>query len=192
MVHILKSGLALVGEGEATGEMAEAFAEIKRALQIPFVPNSMRVLANSPAVFKIYWAFLRASLEHSSLPQSLQSIILYAIAERRDCEYCSAWNELSCRTLGIDEQTLAGVVEDLGNVSPERLQAILQFAIKASLHPKELSAEDYQRLREEGLSDEEIVEIVFMAAVAAMNDTLADALKIDVDPHVARMLAHSR
>ncbi|WP_157202590.1 carboxymuconolactone decarboxylase family protein [Calidithermus chliarophilus] len=192
MVHILKSGLALVGEGEATGEMAEAFAEIKRALQIPFVPNSMRVLANSPAVFKIYWAFLRASLEHSSLPQSLQSIILYAIAERRNCEYCSAWNELSCRTLGIDEQTLAGVVEDLGNVSPERLQAILQFAIKASLHPKELSAEDYQRLREEGLSDEEIVEIVFMAAVAAMNDTLADALKIDVDPHVARMLAHSR
>lgn len=192
MVHILKSGLALVGEGEATGEMAEAFAEIKRALQIPFVPNSMRVLANSPAVFKIYWAFLRASLEHSSLPQSLQSIILYAIAERRNCEYCSAWNELSCRTLGIDEQTLAGVVEDLGNVSPERLQAILQFAIKASLYPKELSAEDYQRLREEGLSDEEIVEIVFMAAVAAMNDTLADALKIDVDPHVARMLAHSR
>lgn len=192
MVHILRSGLALVGEGEATGEMAEAFAEIKRALQVPFVPNSMRTLANSPAAFKIYWAFLRASLEHSRLPQSLQSIILYAIAERRDCEYCSAWNELSCRTLGIDEQTLAGVVEDLGNVSPERLQAILQFAIKASLHPKELSAEDYQRLREEGLSDEEIVEIVFMAAVAAMNDTLADALKIDVDPHVARMLAHSR
>lgn len=192
MVHILRSGLALVGEGEATGEMAEAFAEIKRALQVPFVPNSMRTLANSPAAFKIYWAFLRASLEHSRLPQSLQSIILYAIAERRDCEYCSAWNELSCRTLGIDEQTLAGVVEDLGNVSPERLQAILQFAIKASLHPKELSAEDYQRLREEGLSDEEIVEIVFVAAVASMNDTLADALKIDVDPHVARMLAHSR
>ncbi|RIH86062.1 putative peroxidase-related enzyme [Calidithermus roseus] len=192
MVHILRSGLALVEEDEVTGEIAEAFAEVKRILQIPFVPNWMRVLANSPAAFKIYWAFLQASLKHSSLPESLQSIILYAIAERRNCEYCSAWNELSCRTLGIDEETLAAVVEDLGHVSPERLQAILKFAIKASLHPKELSAADYQRLREEGVSEEEIVEIVFLAAVASMNDTLADALKIDVDLPVAERLAQSR
>ena len=192
MVHILRSGLALVEEDEVTGEVAEAFAEVKRTLQIPFVPNWMRVLANSPAAFKIYWAFLQASLKYASLPESLQSIILYAIAERRNCEYCSAWNELSCRTLGIDEETLAAVVEDLGNVSPERLQAILQFAIKASLHPQELSAADYQRLREEGVSEEEIVEIVFLAAVASMNDTLADALKIDVDLPVAERLAQSR
>jgi alkylhydroperoxidase family enzyme len=90
-------------------------------------------------------------------------------------------HEVTCRTLGIDEETLAQLVEDLGAVNPLRVKAIIEFALKAAKHPQELVAEDYEYVRDQGVSDEEIVEIILIAAVGVFSDILADSLKIEVD-----------
>ena len=49
-------------------------------------------------------------------------------------------------------------------------------------------AEDYERVREQGVTDAELVEITLIAAIGKYNDTLADALKVDVEPMVAEAL----
>jgi len=182
------SGLPIIEEEGATGEVARIYAEIKRDLQIPVAPNYAKALAVSPAALAIYWNTVRGFYQHTTLPQSLTSMILYTIAETGNCEYCSASHELTCRTLGIDEKTLSSLVEDLGNVSPQRLQAIVEFALKVSGDPQGLVAEDYERVREQGVTDEELVEIILIAAIGKFNDTLADAMKIDVEPMVAEAL----
>ncbi|WP_299433298.1 hypothetical protein, partial [uncultured Meiothermus sp.] len=169
-------------------EVAQIYAEIKQTLQIPFIPNGIKVAATSPLVLKAYWALYRDFSQQTSLPQSLVAMILYTIAERNHCQYCSATNELTCRTLGVDEETLRALVDDLEHVSPERLQAIIEFAVKAARDPKNLSAEDFDRVRRHGLSDAELVEIVFLAAIGNFNDTLADALKFPVESAVAQAL----
>jgi alkylhydroperoxidase family enzyme len=115
-------------------------------------------------------------------------MILYTIAETSNCEYCSAGNELTCRTLGVDEETLSGLVEDIGNVSPQRIAAIIEFALKVSHDPQGLVAEDYDRVREQGITDEELVEIILIAAIGNYTDTLADALKIEVESLVSEGL----
>ena len=46
----------------------------------------------------------------------------------------------------------------------------------------------FEEVRQEGITDEEIVEIIVIAAVFAYNDILADALKVDVDHMVAQAL----
>ena len=182
------SDLPLIEEEEATNEVARIYAEIKRDMQIPIVPNMMKALAISPAALAIHWGFTRIFYEHTTLPQSLTAMILFIIAETGNCEYCSAGNELTCRTLGIDEETLSALVEDLGNVSPQRIRAIIEFALKVSHDPQSLVAEDYERVREQGVTDEELVEIILIAGMANYADTLADALKIEVDSMVSEAL----
>jgi alkylhydroperoxidase family enzyme len=93
-------------------------------------------------------------------------------------------NELLCRTLGIDESTLAQVARDLGNVNPERVREIIQFCIKMSKNPQSMTNNDFDRLREFGVSDEEILEIVIVASHAVSADIIADTLKVPVESDV--------
>ncbi len=181
MEHSAISGLPLVQESEATGEVAGIYAEAKQLMQVPFVPNILKGLAVSPAALTIYWSAFRAFLLNTTLPQALSAMLLYAIAERNHCQYCSAGHEMTCRMLGIDEDTLAQLVKDLGNVSPERVREIIMFALKVNSDPQSLAAEDYDRVRAEGVTDEELAEIILLAAMGRMGDTLADGLKIEVD-----------
>ncbi len=182
------SGLPLIEEDEATDEVAQIYEEVKRDLQVPFIPNYFKVLAVSPAALAIDWGNFRSFIQHATLPQSLIAMIHFAIASMNQCEYCSANNELTCRTLGIDEETLAALVEDLGNVSPKRVQAIIEFALKVAHDSKSLVAEDYDRVRNHGVTDEELVEIILIAALGTYGDTMADALKVKVDAPVAEAL----
>jgi uncharacterized peroxidase-related enzyme len=188
MYDLAISALPMIEEHEAAGEVAQLYGEIKREMQLPFVPNIMKAVAVSPEVLTIVWGVYHSFLEHSTLPQSLSPMILYAIAETGNCEYCSAKNELTCRMLGIDEETLGALVNDLGSVSPQRIAAIIGFAVKTAQNPQSLVADDYERLRENGVTDAEIAEIIQIAAMGKYFDILADALKIQVDSPFAEAL----
>ena len=191
MTEIAANGLRLIGEDEATGEVAALYEEIKREMGFPMVPNFMRALANSPAALRIHWLSYRALLENSSLPQSLAAMILYAIARQNECQYCSASHELACLTLGIDEATLQTLVNDLPHLTPERIRGTIQFALKVASNAKGLSRGEYDDLRAQGVTDEEIVEIIQLASIGSSGDVLADALKVEVDQGVAEMLGRS-
>jgi uncharacterized peroxidase-related enzyme len=176
--------IPMVEEHEATGEVAELFDTIKRELQMPFVPNMIKTLGTSPAALAIHIGMFQAMYAHLTLPQSLVAMIGYTVAEYANCEYCGVNNELMCRTLGIDEETLAQVARDLGNVNPERVRVIIQFCVKMSKNPQSVTNEDFDRMREFGVSDEEILEIVIVAAHAVSADIIADTLKVPVESDV--------
>ena len=96
------SALPLMNEDTATGEVAQIFAEIRREMGLPYIPNAAKALAVSPFALRMFCDITR-SYSHTTLPQSLISMILFTIAKTGDCKYCSATNELSCRTLGVDK-----------------------------------------------------------------------------------------
>jgi uncharacterized peroxidase-related enzyme len=174
----------MIEEHEATGQVAELFDTVKRELQMPFVPNMIKTLGVSPAALAIHMGMFQAMYAHLTLPQSLVAMIGYTVAEYANCEYCGVNNELMCRTLGIDEETLAQVARDLGNVNPERVRVIIQFCVKMSKDPQSVTNEDFDRMRELGVSDEEILEIVIVAAHAVSADIIADTLKVPVESDV--------
>jgi alkylhydroperoxidase family enzyme len=97
-----------------------------------------------------------------------------------------------CRTMGIDGDMLSALVQDLGNVTPERIRAIIAFALKAASSPQEMEAADFDRLRDQGVTDEEIMEIILVAAMSRYTNTLSDVLQIDVDPAVTETLERLR
>ncbi len=181
MATLPHTGIAYVSEAEATGEIAELYAEMRRSLQVSALPIADIAMSGSYATVSAYWALFSTFMFNTVLPEPLIAMIFYAIAESNDCRYCSAINETACRVFGIDDATLVALSRDLGNVSPQRVQAIVRFALKACHTPKELARDDFDRLREHGLSDEEIVEVTFLAAFGQMNDILADSFKMEHD-----------
>jgi uncharacterized peroxidase-related enzyme len=188
MKYLPESNVHPVEEAEATGIVAQMYADIKRDMQFPYVPNIMKTLAVSPAALTGGWHLYRGFLLNTTLPRALTAMILFAVAESRDCEYCTAANEFACRNLGVDEEMLSALVRDLDNVSPERIRAIIAFALKVSHDPQGLVAADFERLREHGITDEEVVDIALNAAMATFFDILADSLKVEVEPVVAQGL----
>jgi uncharacterized peroxidase-related enzyme len=190
--YIPVSGLPMIDEDEATGRVAEIFDQTKREFQIPYVPNGSRAMASSPGALAFYTDLTRLYYEHIGLPQSLSTMIFFAIAKKNNCTYCTAARELSCRTLGIDEELLTDVIEDLDNVRPERLRAIMNFVIKGSTDPQGLVEADYEELREQGLSDAEMVEIATTIALGKFMDTLADISKIEVDENIVKALSEMK
>ncbi len=171
-------------ENEATGEVAKIYDEIKRELQFPIVPNFYTALSSSPSGLKMMYQFNQTIQENRTLPQSLVAMINYIIATKSYCEYCSSAFEMNCRTLGIDEDVLDMLINDLENVNPIRIKVIIEFALKAAKYPQELSLEDYDKVREQGVTDEEIIEIILISAITVLSDIVADALKIEVDPAI--------
>ena len=183
------NGLPIIEEDEATGEVAALYEQIKREWGMPTIRNFMKGLAASPAVLTTWWAGKRTFYEQTTLPESLITMILYSIAIQSECEYCSAVHELSCRTLGIDEATLHTLINDLPHLTPGRIRATIEFALQVARSAKSLTREDYDSLREHGVGDDEIVEIIQIAAIGSMENILADALKVDVDDQVRQRLA---
>jgi uncharacterized peroxidase-related enzyme len=185
------TGLPFIEDEEADERVKALYAAVRRDQQTPYTPNSIKALAASPAVSEAWWAMFSTFTARMTLPESMLAMILYAVASSNDCRYCASLNELTCRIYGIDDETLSALAHDLGNVSPQRVRAIITFALKVAHNPQSVTRADYDELRSHGLSDEEMIEIVAMAAIGQLNDIMADALKIEVEPMVAEALGAS-
>ena len=64
---------------------------------------------------------------------------------------------------------------------PNIHRAIVKFAQKCALDPQGLAEADYEAVREQGVSDVGLMDIIALAALGNYLDTMADAMKIDVD-----------
>ena len=181
--------VAPVEEEDATGEIAEIYDAVKKAMQVPVVPNIDKILANSPPALKGTVNLMGDLYMGSSLPQPVVAMLLYSISLARSCQYCSSFHRLTCRMVGVDESMLAAVGNNLGSVTPERVQAIVAFGVKAAMSTNELTDADYDKLRDMGISDAEIVEIVALSGMGVYLNIVADALKIEVDDMIKQGLA---
>ena len=177
MDHQSKEPIAPIEEGAATGEVAEIYENIKRGLQVPFVPNIDKVLAVAPSALKGTWGVFENVLLGSSLPIPLRAMILYSISNANRCQYCGSIHKVTCRSIGVDEHTLAALDSDLAALAPVRVQAIVKFGVKCAMDPHNLSEADYEEVRAQGISDAEMVEIIALAALGNYLDTIADALR---------------
>jgi len=176
------SQLPIMEEQEATGEIKQIFDDIRREMEVPFVPVIYKVLATSPMALTSTWETLRNVQLRSTLPPSLVNMIGLAVSSTNRCPYCTTYFKISCKTLGVDEETLEALASDFEVLSPRRVQEVIKFAVKCAATPLDLTQADYERVREVGVSDEELLEIVALAAVCNFTNTLARALKVQTDP----------
>ncbi len=109
-----------VQEAEATGKVAEIFADIKRTKNIDFVPRFWQVIATNPVQLELVWTSLKSLMHPESVghtPQldpTTREIIALAVSATNGCPYCINSHTAALRKLGVDHETLGEIMAIVG------------------------------------------------------------------------------
>ena len=92
--------LPIIDPEKSTGKTHELLAAVQKKLGL--VPNSMRVMVNSPAVLEAYIGFSGA-LDGGSLNAKTRERIALGVAEANQCNYCLAAHSTIGKLVGLNE-----------------------------------------------------------------------------------------
>lgn len=154
------SRLPLIDPKVATGRTKDLLDAVQKKMGA--VPNMTRAMANSPAALQAYLD-LSAALAGASLSARVREQLALAIAEVNACGYCLSAHTFIGTRLGLD----AGQIEAArGAASPDpKTSAILGFAKELVIRRGEVRDADLRQVREAGVTDAEIAEIVGIVAL---------------------------
>lgn len=154
------SRLALVPEQTAPQPIAELYAQVRAS--IGGVPNLFQALGNSPAALKGFLGLHSALLE-SSLSLRMREKIALTVGEINRCRYCLAAHAAVAAKAGLSDDQIADA--RAGEDSDPKSQAILLFVRRAVENRGWVSDSQVTELRESGVTDRELVDIVLSVAV---------------------------
>jgi AhpD family alkylhydroperoxidase len=110
----------LIDEQNATGRVAEIFADIKRTKKIDFVPNLWRTLAVNPAQLEVVWTTLKTLMHpeesgrKSPLDATTREIIALAVSATNGCAYCVNSHTAALKKQGVSNEMLGEVLAIVG------------------------------------------------------------------------------
>jgi AhpD family alkylhydroperoxidase len=152
------------------------------------VSKFIGVLAGSPAALRSY-ARMRHELRGGSLDQGTRERIGLAAAERRGDPYSIAQHAKTARAagLGLDELSLA---RSFKSTDPKQasLLAFLEALTATDGRPSQHLAEE---AREQGWSDEELLEAVAHLAMNEFQSLIANAAALPQDQADAKVLPNA-
>ena len=100
------------------------------------------------------------------------------------CVYCAAVHASRYNQLTKSDDVMARIFEggEAADLPSSRDQMIFDFAVKLSRTPSEATADDMERLRDVGLSEEEILDLVLSSALFGWANRLMHILGDPVAP----------
>lgn len=176
-----------VDPGTAKGKAKELLDAVQQ--KYGAVPNSFKTMAKAPAGLEGFLG-LSGTLEGGVLPFETRYEIAIAVSEINGCPYClSAFTAIG-RSAGMKDEALA-LCRVAGSTDP-KIDAMLKFAAAIVRARGAVTAEDFQRVKAAGCSDEEIQEIVANVALFTFANYLNLAIRTDIDfPLVMPMKQHA-
>jgi uncharacterized peroxidase-related enzyme len=145
--------------------------------RLGFVPNVFRVYAARPEHFRRWRAhFTEVTVGESELTPAEREMIAVAVSNENHCLYCLTSHGAGLRVAVGDAVQGDRITLDYRRAGlDERTTAMLDYAVKITLHPVECSEADIDRLRSVGFSDEGIFDIAETAAMYNFTNRLAAA-----------------
>lgn len=166
---------------DADEETREIYADFQRRMGFPAPPNFIKTQGHSVDVARGTWGVVQNVLVGGRLPRSVKEMMFSAISRDRGCEYCEAAHLACCRMLGVDPTNIEQVVDDIDKITPAKLRDLVAFSVKCARSPRALEEADFASLRQHGLGQAEILEVIAMSALAVYANTIADATGMEAD-----------
>jgi uncharacterized peroxidase-related enzyme len=173
--------IAPLQPNDAIPEVRDIYENFRRRMQFPAAPNFILTQGHSLAAVRGSWDLVRNLLVLGQLPRWTKEMVFVAISQDRDCQYCLAAHLACCRMLGVDPKMLAALVRDVNSISDLKLRNMILFAVRCSRDPRGLTRADFDKLKEQGLDQAEIMELVAMSALAVYANIIADATAMEAD-----------
>lgn len=172
-----------VPEDAATGSAAAYYEQQREAWG--FLPNYAGVFARRPDVAEA-WNKLNGTIR-DGMDRRRFELATIAAARSLRSTYCTTAHSKFLRDECSDEQTLHLIAEaPNGDALPPGDRAIYQFAAKVAADAASMEQADVDRLRDVGLSDAEIADIVYAVAARAFFTRVLDGLGAQLDEETAQ------
>ncbi|HUX04403.1 MAG TPA: peroxidase-related enzyme [Acidimicrobiales bacterium] len=145
-----------------------------------FTPNVLMALARRPDEFRAFFAYRDAIMDRGDgLTKAEREMIVVATSATVNCTYCLLSHGSSLRILTKDPY-LSDQLTMNYRAAPltKRHRAMLDYAVKLSLHPQEISDDDQEVLRELGFDDEDIWDISSVVAFFALSNRMVHAMAL--------------
>lgn len=158
------------------------YDEITTELGFGIVPNLFKSMAANPELLEANWKKFRATILKGDLPRTLKEMIGVAISQANESEYALRVHLHGLSALGMSEEVLQTLVADFDACPlPAREKAVIRFGLLAATQPRALSAEHYKELRNMGLDEAEIYEIIATANLFTEVNQYTDAIALEID-----------
>jgi|SRR5436190_13161967 len=171
------SRLKLVSPETATGKTKDLYGVINGRLGV--VPNMMQTMGNSSAFLQGYLN-LGDALGGGTLGAKIGELIALTVAEANACSYClSAHTYISANLVKID----SGTIESARNAesTDPKINAILKFARVLVDKRGHVSDSDVAALKEIGVTEGQIGEIIGHVALNILTNYFNIAAKTEID-----------
>lgn len=163
-------------------KVKEIYREIQTELGFGIVPNLFKSMAINPNVLEANWKKFRATILQGDVPRTLKEMLGIAISQANNSLYALNVHLHGLSALGMSEEVLRRLVYDFANCPlPQREKAVISFGLLAATNPQNLTAKHFQSLRDLGLDDGEIFEIIATADLFTSINKYTDAIDLEID-----------
>lgn len=159
------------------------YVEAQRA-QWGFVPNFAACFVGRPDIAAA-WAGLGNAIG-SSMDRRRYEIATLAAARARKSTYCAAAHSKFLRDVCGDEPTMRAIVDDpTGGGLTGADRAVFEFATKLARDAASVTQADVDALRDAGLDDRDVANVVYTVAARLFFTTVLDGLGAQLDHQTA-------
>ena len=169
---------------EAEGKVKDLYERIKGPNNN--VDNIMMAHSLRPHSMEGHMALYKNVLHHSrnTLPKWLLEAVGVCVSIINQCEYCIDHHYEGMRKLIMDDQRSENIRKALEEEKPAKVfkskeLAIINYAVKITINPHDISPEDIEKLRINNVEDGEILEINQVAAYFAYANRMVLGLGIN-------------
>ena len=174
---------------DAMTDLADAPPDLRQRIEAiaektGFVPNVFLAMLHRPDELRAFMDYHDAVMERDSgLTKAEREMIVVATSAAWDCPYCVIAHGAIVR-LRTKDPLLADFLATNyreADLEPRQL-AMLDYAVKLSVRPQEIGADDRATLAGHGFSDDDVWDIGSVVALFALSNRLAHAGHIRPNP----------
>lgn len=169
------SWLEMEGEETTDEGLQKLFAKAREVMG--FVPNVFMGYSIRPTHFRHWFNHFREIMQgESELTEAEREMICLAVSSENQCLYCLVSHGAELRQKLGDPILADRITLDYRRAGlDERQLAMLDYAVKLTISPKECNEDDVDFLRGVGFSDQAIFDIAETAAMFNFTNRLASA-----------------
>lgn len=157
-----------------------ALDEITRTFGL--VPNLFQTYAKYPPLLEANWVKVKAVLFNGSIRRKAKEAIALLVSHDNNCGYCVAAHSAALRGLGVNEAGIASMLkaEAFPGLSDVEI-ALVHFARKVNYHWLAINDEYLESLRQLGVGDNEMIEVIGVVELFAGFNRFARVMRVPVD-----------
>jgi len=173
--------LTITAVNDATGDTKAIYEEIQSAFGM--IPNGIKQWSVSPKAMRIVWNTIKQRLSLDQESQKLHTIIRYLVSDESNGKYCRGFNAtMLIGMFGMSEDDLEAMQQDNSKAPlEEKNKALLLFAMKSIRDADSVNAQDIVAMKELGITEFEMFDIVHAASSMIVANTLFKTFKVEPD-----------